>query len=77
MVKVSGPDSPSAKTRDTSPKRTSIKVVMRAVMGLSGIIARMNAVRSGWSQPGTHVVADRTPSVQRSSQRLRIRTLQI
>ena len=43
---------------------------MRAVVGSSGVIVRVNAMWSGWSQPGTHV-GDRTPSVQRSSQRMR------
>ena len=42
-------------------------MVMRAVVGLSGVMARLNARRRGWIQPGTHVGA-RTPSWQRSSQ---------
>ena len=38
---------------------------------LSGVIARVNVLWSGWSQPGTHV-GDRRPSVQWLSQRMRM-----
>ena len=52
-------------------KISSIKVVMSAVEGLSGVMARMNALWRGRSQPGTHV-GDRRSSVQRSWLRMRI-----
>ena len=42
---------------------------MWADVGLSGVIARVNVLGSGWSQPGTHV-GDCRPSVQRPSQRM-------
>ena len=66
-VKASGPDAPPSNALDTCPKKSSIKVVMRAVVGLSGVMARLNARRRGWIQPGTHPGA-RTPSWQLSSQ---------
>ena len=52
-------------------KTSSIRVVVLAVVGLSGAIARTNVFLRGRSQPGTHV-GNRKPSVQRSSQRIRI-----
>ena len=42
---------------------------MWEMVGMSGVIARVNAMWSGWSQPVIHV-GDRTPSVKRSSQRM-------
>ena len=68
-VKASGPDAPSFIALDICPKKSSIKVVMRAVAVLSGVMARLNASLSGWVQPVTQAGA-RTPSVQRSSQRV-------
>ena len=44
---------------------------MRAVVGMSGVIARVNAMWSGWSQLVTHV-GDCTPSVQRSMERINL-----
>ena len=70
-VKASGLDAPSLKALDTYPKQSSIIVVMSAVVGLSGAMKVMNALRSGRSQPGTHV-GDHRPSVQRSTLRIRI-----
>ena len=58
-------------TRDTCPNNSSIKVVVSAVEGLSGVMARMNDLWRERSQPGTNV-GDRRPSVQRSSLRMRI-----
>ena len=69
-VKASGPDAPSLIARNTCPKTSSIRVVMLAVVGLSGLIARVNAFCSERSQPGTH--ADRRSSVQRSSLLMRM-----
>ena len=48
------------------PKNWSIRVVMWAVEGLSGVIACMNALWRGRSQRGTHEGPIR-PAVQRSS----------
>ena len=70
-MKASGPDAPPAMAHDTCPKTSSIKVIMRAVVDMSGVIARVNVMWSGWCRPDTHV-GDRTPSVQRSSQRTRM-----
>ena len=44
---------------------------MSAVEGLSGVIARMNALCRGRSQPGTHE-GDFRPAMQQSSQRISI-----
>ena len=70
-VKASDPVAPPVSARDTCAKKPSIRVVVLAVVGLSGVIAHVNAFLRGRSQPGTHV-GDRMPSVQRSSQRMRV-----
>ena len=71
IVKASGPEAPSSTSRDSYRKHSSIRVVMSAVEGLSGVIARMNVLWRGVSQPGTHV-GDCRPSVQRSSKSMSI-----
>ena len=37
-MKASGPDAPTLMSRDTCPKQSSIRVVMSAVEGLSGVM---------------------------------------
>ena len=68
-VEASAPDAPPSIALDTCPKKLSIKVNMRAVVGLSRVVSRLNASLSGWVQPVTHAGA-RTRFVQRSSQRM-------
>ena len=50
-VKVSGPDAPSSIALETCPKTSSCKVDM-AVVGPSGVTARLNARLSGVSPTG-------------------------
>ena len=60
-MKVSGRDAPPPTTRDTFLNKSSIRLVTSAIVGLSGVVASMNTLWSGRSQPDTHV-SDRTTS---------------
>ena len=52
-VKASGPVTPLLKARDTCTNKSPIRVVVLAVVGLSGVIARPNAFVRGRFQRGT------------------------
>ena len=47
-VKASAPDAPPSNALYTCQKKSSIKVVMRVVVHLSGFMPRLNARRRGW-----------------------------